>query len=273
MSYLFYITAVLYVASTLSYIVYLSTHRNMASQIGLYLIYGGFVFHTLTVGSQWLETGIIPVLTLSGSLTLFSWLTIATYLSLIRKYSLPVLGAFIMPLTLLFFAGAMFLPSKTPVVSDIFGSYWFDVHIILAFTGNAFFALAFIFALMYLIQEKYLKSRKLGGMYFLLPPLDVLDELNYRCLCYGFPLLTFAIITGAIWSHLTFGIYWMWKHRQIFSLVVWLLYAVLLHGRITVGWRGKRAALLSVSAFVVLIASYLIINIILGSGHGLATIK
>jgi len=270
MSYIFYITAVIYLVATAVYILYLRTHRDIYSRVGLYIIYGGFVFHTLAIAVLWQEAGTIPVLNLTGSLTLFSWLTIASYLTLIRKYSMPVLGAFVMPLTILFFAGAMFLPSKPMVKNEIFNSYLFDLHIVLAFGGNAFFALAFVFALMYLIQEKYLKSRKPGGMYFLLPPLDVLDELNYRCLTYGFPMLTFAIMSGAIWSHETFGEYWMWKHRQIFSLVIWLLYAVLLHGRLTAGWRGRRAAKLSLIAFVILIVSYLVINLVLGSGHGLA---
>ena len=109
----------------------------------------------------------------------------------------------------------------------------------LAFLGNAFFALAFFLGIMYVIQDKYLKSRKLKGLYFILPSLDTLDELNYKCLQYGFPLLTAAIITGAIWSEYATGNYWQWKHRQVWSLITWFLYAALLHGRLTAGWRGK----------------------------------
>jgi ABC-type transport system involved in cytochrome c biogenesis permease subunit len=97
----------------------------------------------------------------------------------------------------------------------------------------------------------------------------VLDELNYKCLTYGFPLLTLAIITGALWSEYALGSYWMWKPRQIWSLITWFLYAALLHGRLTSGWRGKRAALFSAGAFGVLLGSFLILNLMLGGGHGL----
>jgi cytochrome c-type biogenesis protein CcsB len=149
-------------------------------------------------------------------------------------------------------------------------SYWLPVHVMLAFMGNAFFALAFFIGVMYIIQDRYLKSRKLKGLYFILPSLDMLDELNYKCLQYGFPLLTLAIISGAIWSEYALGSYWQWKHRQVWSLITWFLYAALLHGRLTAGWRGRRAAYLSGVAFVVLVGSYLIINLLSGGAHGLA---
>jgi ABC-type transport system involved in cytochrome c biogenesis permease subunit len=129
--------------------------------------------------------------------------------------------------------------------------------------------MAFLFGIMYVLQERYLKSRRVGGLYFLLPSLEVLDELNYRCLSYGFPLLTVAIITGALWSEHTLGSYWLWQPRQIWSLITWFLYAALLHGRLTTGWRGKKAAIFSACAFGILLGSFLILNLMLGGGHGL----
>ncbi|MBI5233873.1 MAG: cytochrome c biogenesis protein CcsA, partial [Deltaproteobacteria bacterium] len=106
------------------------------------------------------------------------------------------------------------------------------------------------------------------GLYFILPSLDVLDELNYKCLTYGFTLLTLAIITGAMWSERAMGSYWLWQPRQIWSLITWFLYAALLHGRLVSGWRGKKAALFSAGAFIVLIGSFFIINFISGGAHG-----
>ena len=139
------------------------------------------------------------------------------------RYRLPVLGAFRRAVRVSARCDGVFLPGELVPLSPALESWWLPVHVTLAILGNAFFALASAFGVMYLIQERHLKSRKFGGMYFILPSLDVLDELNYRCLTYGFPLLTLGIITGAIWSEYTFGTYWMWKHRQVWSLITWLL--------------------------------------------------
>ena len=185
------------------------------------------------------------------------------------RYKQRVLGAFVSPFALLLLITASLLPKEIIPLAPVLESYWLPVHVILAFMGNAFFALAFFLGVMYIIQDRYLKSRKLKGLYFILPSLETLDELNYKCLQYGFPLLTIAMITGAIWSEYAVGAYWDWQPRQIWSLITWFLYAALLHGRLTAGWRGRKAAMLSGAAFMVLIGSFLIINFVSGGAHGL----
>jgi ABC-type transport system involved in cytochrome c biogenesis permease subunit len=85
-----------------------------------------------------------------------------------------------------------------------------------------------------------------------------MDDISYRCLTIGFPLLTLAIISGAIWSVQTGGSYWNWSDRkQVWSLITWFIYAALLHGRLTTGWRGRRAALLSILGFIVLLITFI----------------
>jgi len=127
--------------------------------------------------------------------------------------------------------------------------------------------MTFLFGIMYVIQERYLKSKRVGGLYFLLPSLDILDELSYRCLTYGFPLLTLAIITGAIWAEYAWGSYWSWEPRQTWSLITWFLYAALIHGRLTVGWRGRKAAIFSIIAFLILVGSFAIIKLFSWGAH------
>ncbi|HCY19828.1 MAG TPA: c-type cytochrome biogenesis protein CcsB, partial [Deltaproteobacteria bacterium] len=144
---------------------------------------------------------------------------------------------------------------------------WLPIHVSLAFLGNGFFAMTFLLGIMYLIQEHYLKSRKVGGLYFLLPSLDILDELSYKCLTYGFPLLTIAMITGAIWAEYVWGSYWSWEPRQTWSLITWFLYAALLHGRLTVGWRGRKAAIYSIVSFLILVGSFAMIKIFSWGAH------
>ena len=255
--------------STLVFIGYLITHKESLGTIGRNVIFAGFVFHTMTILSRWFEGGRFPATNLHESLTLLAWLTVVLYIVLFYKFRLTVLGAFLAPLALFFVVVASLMPGEIVPLSPVLATYWLPIHVTLAVLGNAFFALASLFGVMYLIQDHYLKSRKLGGLYFVLPSLDLLDELNYRCLSYGFPLLTLGIMTGAIWSEYAFGTYWMWKHRQVWSIITWLLYAILLHGRMTSGWRGRVSATFSVLAFGVLLCSSFIIYFLLGEGHGL----
>ena len=264
----FYITSAIYFVTTIVYTWYLISHRDATVNTARKILLVGFAFHTFTIISRWFEAGRTPATSLHESLTFFGWIVMALYIVMLYRYRLSILGAFVTPFVLLLLITASLLPRKIIPLAPVLESYWLPVHIILAFLGNAFFTLAFLFGIMYLLQEHYLKDHKVGGLYFVLPALDILDEMNYRCLQYGFPLLTLAIITGAIWSEYTLGSYWLWKPRQIWSLITWLMYAVLLHGRLTSGWRGRKAAIFSGVAFCVLIGSFIVINLVSGAGHG-----
>ncbi len=90
-----------------------------------------------------------------------------------------------------------------------------------------------------------------------LPSLQILDEANYRLITIGFPLLTLAIITGALWAESTRGSYFRWDPKEILALVTWFIYALVLHVRLTAGWRGGRAAILSIVGFIGVLFAFL----------------
>ena len=120
---------------------------------------------------------------------------------------------------------------------------------------------------MYLIQERQLKAKKIGAITQRLPSLNVLDDLSYQSLTYGFPLLTLGIITGAIWAEYAWGRYWNWDPKETWSLITWLLYAALLHQRLTVGWRGRKAAIMAIVGFLAVLFTFLGVNLILPGLH------
>ncbi len=154
-------------------------------------------------------------------------------------------------------------PSLNPVLK----SYWLGIHTTLAFLGDAAFAMAAGVGVMYLIQERYVKSKHPGGLFQRLPSLQVLDELNYRLITLGFPLLTLAILTGVIWANTAWGSYWRWDPKEVWSLITWLIYALVLHLRLTVGWRGKKAAFLSIVGFILIIFTFFGVNLLLKGLH------
>ena len=222
-----------------------------------------FATHTLVLFVRYFEAGYTPVTSLHESLSFFGWCLVGLYLIFERRYRLPSIGAFVTPLAMLFLIGALSTTGEIAELPPALQSFWLPVHVIIIFIGDGAFALAAVSGVMYLIQERQLKKKKLGAMFRMLPNIDVLDEIGYRCLTIGFPLLTIGIITGAAWANTAWGTYWSWDPKETWSLITWFLYAGLLHGRLTVGWRGRRAAIWAIIGFASVLFTFLGLNLLL----------
>ncbi|MDY6861605.1 MAG: c-type cytochrome biogenesis protein CcsB [Thermodesulfobacteriota bacterium] len=211
-----------------------------------------------------------PVISFAQSLAFFSWLITSFFLYILFKYRIQILGALLVPVALILFLTGTLSPEKTIIqVLPYFQKFslWLPVHTTFCFTGNAAFAVASCLGIIYLIQEKYIKSKKIGTFHRFLPSLGILEELNYRCLIIGFPLLTLGIMSGAIWAQYTIGSYWQWDPKEVWSLITWFFYAAVLHGRLNMGWRGKKQAALSIIGFMVILFTFLGISFFHNSYH------
>ena len=258
----------LYFIGAVISLAHLITLRPGLSRIGRGFLAGGLALHSLAILWRIFEAGRTPLTNLHEALSFFAWAIIGVYFLLYFKYRLEVLGAFVSPVTVVLMVLASLFPKEIVPVEPVLNSFWLPVHVTLAIVGNAMFALAFAAGVMYLIQERQIKSKKIGGLYRRLPGLKVLDDLNYRCLTLGFPLLTLGIITGSIWAESAWGTYWSWDPKQTWSLITWFIYAALLHGRLTVGWRGRRAAIFAVAGFFFLVFTFLGVNLLFSGAHG-----
>lgn len=94
---------------------------------------------------------------------------------------------------------------------------------------------------------------------------DTLDNVSYRIIGLGFPLLTIGIIAGAVWANEAWGTYWSWDPKETWAAITWLVFAAYLHARITRGWQGRRPAFLAAAGFFVVWVCYLGVNL-LGKG-------
>jgi pimeloyl-ACP methyl ester carboxylesterase len=134
-------------------------------------------------------------------------------------------------------------------------------------------ALAFMEAIMYLMQERQIKNKRFGSLYSRLPSLETLDTINHYSLMYGFPFLTIGMVTGAIYAQTVLGSYWQWDPKEVWSLITWLFYAALLHARVAMGWRGRRAAIMSIIAFLILIFSFIGASLWLSDYHSFKNLE
>ena len=216
----------------------------------------GFVSHTIHLVTQYILSGHIPIVNFHQAVSFLAWSIVLVFFLLQYRYRSELLGSFVMPVVFVLMFSASNLPHQIQPLEPMLKSYWFGIHIFFAFIGDAAFALAFVVGVMYLIQERYVKSKHLGGLFKRLPSLQALDEINYRLISVGFPFLSIAIITGVIWAESATGFYWRWDTKEVWSLITWLIYALVLHLRLSTGWRGRKAAILSIAGFVIVLFAF-----------------
>jgi len=275
-SLLFNITTFAYLASMLLFFVFLAARTKAIGTAAIAVAYGGLLAQTVAIALRWKESydigvGHAPLSNLYESVVFFSWTIVLIYALLDIKYKYRVIGAFVMPFALLGMAWAQLGMNNSiePLVPAL-QSNWLLYHVVTCFLGYAAFAVACGISIMYLIKAGSEESAdKPAGSALLpmFPPIKVLDDLNYRAIMIGFPLLTLGIITGAAWANYAWGTYWSWDPKETWSLIVWFVYAAFLHARITKGWVGKRAAWLSIIGFAATIFCYLGVNLFLSGLH------
>ncbi len=256
-----------YFIATIAGIIEIFRGKKPASKIALYLAVAGFLFHTVNIIMRYISVGHIPVTTMHESASFFSWCLLILFLFHEFRYKLGLLSSFIIPIVFLLMLSSAIFPREMKALSPVLQSYWFGIHVIFAFLGDAAFAMACGIGIMYLLQERYVKSKHLGGLFQKLPSLQTLDDINYHLITLGFPLLTLAMITGVIWANSAWGTYWRWDPKEVWSLITWLIYALVLHLRLSIGWRGKKAAILSIVGFVIVIFTFFGVSLILKGQH------
>ena len=270
---LFRLALLLILLATGGFIVFIIKQQEPIFKWSNRILLAGFILHTLFIGHQFYTLGTAPVLNLKAALSFFSWTIIGAYLIFQIRFGLMVLGSFIAPLAAFLMIISSTMQGAEGFVRPLFRSIWFSVHVGTIFIGNGIFAVAFMAAIMYLIQERQIKRKKFGAFYSRLPSLETLDSINYYSLMVGFPFLTLGMITGSIYAQYALGSYWRWDPKEVWSFITWLFYAALLHQRITVGWRGRRAALMSIVCFLILIFTFIGVSLWLSDYHSFSSLE
>jgi len=223
--------------------------------LGFILLFAGVIARGISAGrvpwGNMYEFSITGALAFSGA-----------YLGALRKYDLRWLGLLVSIAVLLTLGTAvavLYRPSA-PLVPAL-KSTWLVIHVSAAIISGGVFLLANAVAAAYL----YLDSMETKGgrtpWAKRLPSLEYLDQLSYRLVAFVFPLWTFAVIAGAIWAESAWGRYWGWDPKETWAFITWVAYAAYLHARVTIGWRGRRAAWLCLFAGSTFLFNYVYVNI------------
>jgi cytochrome c-type biogenesis protein CcsB len=272
----FNVSMAIYLICFLSYLIFTTSRNKTLGTLSTFLMIIGIIIHSAGLVIRWLEThqtgyGYVPLSNMYESLIFFSWTIVLIYLILEFKYQQKVIGVFITPFAFLAIALTSIVPginAKITPLMPALQSNWLTIHVTTCFFGYASFAVSFGVSILYLIRNKKNSQEEEGSKW--LPSVSVLDEINYKAIVIGFPMLSLGIITGAAWANYAWGSYWSWDPKETWSLITWFVYAAFLHARFTRDWRGSKAAILSIVGFIFVLITYFGVNYVISGLHSYA---
>lgn len=263
------VLVVTFLASSAYCVFFVSQKKRVRDTARLLLVLSG-VLQTLYILSRYQLAGHTPITSQHEAVVFFAWATTWAYLSFRWRYSVKNFGAFVSLLIFLLLALSALSSREVSQLLPALQSWWLPVHAGVSLLAYGFLSLAFCGGLMYLLQERELKSKRFGYFFQRLPSLDALDQLNSHCLTAGFVFLTLGIVTGSIWARQAWGTYWQWDPKETWSLVTWFIYLLQIHQRFTVGWRGKRASVMAIFGFAAVVFTLWGVTYLLGGVHSYA---
>jgi len=262
-----YLPIILYLIATLFYLIYLAGRKDLFEKIGYYALASACLTHLGATLFRYVEAGYTPITNLHESLSFFALCTALFFLYLRKAYKIAGLGSIVLPVISVTMIWAFTLPSSIRPLPPVLQSYWLPIHTLFAFTGDAIFLVGCLVSIIYLLAERDIKKKRLHAIFGTFPSLETLDRINYKCMSYGFPFLTIGIITGSIWAQTAWGSSWSWDPKETWSLITWIVYAILIHNRLTMGWRGRRTAYLMILGFISVVVTFLGVNLFMGGLH------
>jgi cytochrome c-type biogenesis protein CcsB len=257
----------IYLLAFLFYLVRMVMGREFLGGIASWIARIGFLMQTAALLLRWktsydLGIGHAPLANFYESLVFFSWAILLLYLLMEVKTRNRSLGTFVLPVAFLALGFASIAPGVSDHIQPLvpaLQSNWLTIHVLTCFLGYAAFACAFGLGGMFLMKGSP-EAVNVGSFRRLIPATDLLEELIYQAVCLGFILLTLGIMTGSVWAHYAWGTYWSWDPKETWSLITWIVYAVMLHARSVRGWRGRRMAWLALCGFASVLFTYLGVN-------------
>lgn len=258
----------LYLLAFVLFSLYLAFKSERITKLATIAMIVGFVPHTVAIAFRWHLAGHPPLTNMYEYMSLMSWMAVLSFLFILWRFKRAVLGVFIAPVTVVLMVCASLLPKEiSQQLVPALQSVWLQIHVSLAALGEGGFAVAFGASVMYLIRGRMQPSEDPKAFVNRFPSLELLDEVNYRAVSIGYPMFTVgALFAGAIWAHQAWGSWWSWDPKETGALIIWFFYTIYLHARYQRGWRGSKAAWMSIIGFVMTLLSFFG-NLILGGLH------
>ncbi|MDU9050925.1 MAG: cytochrome c biogenesis protein CcsA [Candidatus Electrothrix sp. Rat3] len=246
-----------YFVTAVIYTVFFFSQKNQIRNVARISFIIAASLHTLNIIFRYIEAGHTPITSIHETISFFAWSIACCHLSFRWRYTVKNSGTFTSIIVLLLMLASSLASREILPLPPEMRSWLLPVHASISIIADAFLALAAIGGIMYLLQERELKQKRFGFFFSRLPSLDALDKLNQHCISIGFPLMTLGMFAGYIWARQIWGGRpWQWNPKVVCAMITWLFYAGLMHQRFTMGWRGRRAAWITVIAFCAVLLTF-----------------
>ncbi|HWC76275.1 MAG TPA: cytochrome c biogenesis protein CcsA [Blastocatellia bacterium] len=239
-------------------IIALTTKRPVMTRTALASLAVAFAAQTVWLLVRGFQSGRPPLVGTQEMCAFLSWGLVLAYLIALRWYPTNALRAFVFPIVFVIATVAAFAPEASGEpegLNDPLQRILLPVHAGLILLAYSSFFIAFGAGLMYIIQERELKHKKLGRMFYRLPSLDVCDAISFKAMAIGFILLTLGIAAGLVWSRTRDGQFFQGDPLEIFSVFTWLIYLLMIQSRFNARWGGRAAAFASIISFMIVVCS------------------
>jgi len=241
-----------YFIAMVLYAVSLFSENKAFPSLARFFIICGILGLSLYIGMRWHIAGRPPFSNMFESLVTFSWAIALVSIFIDLKYGIKSIAALVALMSLLALGYASLLDKEITPLLPALKSNWLTIHVLTCFIGYAALTVAFVSSLILLFKCKEDKN---------------LDTIGYKTIAFGFLFLTLGIISGAVWANSAWGTYWSWDPKETWSLITWFIYAIYLHIRLRKGWKGRKAAWLSVIGFLAMLFTYFGVNYLLSGLH------
>ena len=237
-------------------LVALTRTSEILSKLALHAAYLGMVLHFVSLTEAVVESGQLTLASVHNSESLLAFLIMVVFMLVYLIYKTTSPGIVVFPVVfLLTFVAAT--GQQPLVLTPVAVKGWLAAHILMIFAGYAALFLSFGASLLYLLQERTLKSKSSTGMFARLPALQVIDDIGYRSLMLGFPFMTLGLVLGSVVAESTYGRVDFLDPKILLSVLMWVVYLIMVYMRLSAGWRGRRAAVLASVAFVAAIVAWM----------------
>jgi cytochrome c-type biogenesis protein CcsB len=209
---------------------------------GTYFTQLSWVFLTACLVLRTIATGHGPFTNQYEFSVAFAWGMVSAYIYFEHRYHIRTIALLVLPISAAMILYALTVgATANPLVPALQNNLLLTIHVAVAIIAYGAFSVSFAAAVLYLTQPE---EGRPGW-----PKPAQMDEIGYRAVIIGFPLLTMTVVLGAVWAEIAWGSYWSWDPKETASLLTWLIYGAYLHARVARGWVGRRAAWLLVAGF------------------------
>jgi ABC-type transport system involved in cytochrome c biogenesis permease subunit len=264
---LFWIAVLLYAAAFITYVYFFTSKKESIGRIATYIVSLGWVIHSFSILFRGLAVQHLPIASPYESVSAICWSVITAYLILEYFSQIKVVGIFVTILTSLFMGYGWTQYTLPKALRPQLRGMWVALHVSVIFIGYGAIIVAAGLAILYLLQEKQLKSRKPSNLFKRLPSLEALDEMSYRAIAIAVPFLSMGIAAGAIWMQVA------WEGRPDIIIAsagtTWVLLVAYLLLRHFAGWRGRKASILAIAGFVTILLIHFVVVPYLSQFHGI----